>query len=122
MQHQHPTKQITCHTRHHKNKHGKDFKTTQIVRQVYNQIFKKDASCYPEQLDVTFFIAQRMCEEKRCDLCVFGGGIKGLCHGQINLFCPVALLSCGFKHICKPDKCGLKDDSFKDLCGVYLKG
>jgi hypothetical protein len=71
---------------------------------------------YPEQLDVTFDFVPRMCEAQMCDVCVFGRGVKDVCHRQAGFLCPVALISCKYRHVCSPDVCRLKQDVTKGFC------
>jgi len=87
------------------------------VREIYNCIKQTETKCfYPEQLDVTFDFVPRMCERSMCPVCLFGCGIKEVCHEKENLLCPVVLYSCGYTHRCNPSECGFKDDSAKGFC------
>ena len=62
---------------------------------------------YPEQFDITFDFAQRMCEKNNCDICPIGHlSDKGkefekICINDKDKFCPVALVGCGYKMMCK---------------------
>jgi hypothetical protein len=83
----------------------------QTVRAVYDAMDGSiPSNCYPEQLDVTFSFVPRMCDSQMCEICLFGGGIREICHRQPGLLCPVTLVACGYKHKCNPDQCVLKGD------------
>jgi hypothetical protein len=87
------------------------------VREIYNCIKQTETKCfYPEQLDVTFDFIPRMCESSMCAVCLFGAGIKEVCHQKKDLLCPVVLYSCGYTHRCNPSECSFKEDSTKGFC------
>ncbi len=82
------------------------------VRKIYTLLSTGDAPAfYPEQLDVTFDFVPRMCEAKMCDVCLFGKGIEEMCHQKPDCLCPVVLTACGYRHMCTPGDCELKNDS-----------
>lgn len=87
------------------------------VREVYKLLVDDlRGSFYPEQLDVTFDFVPRMCERQMCHVCLFGGGVGRLCHGQADLLCPVSLVACGYDHTCDPDRCNFRADVAKEVC------
>jgi len=92
------------------------------IRRVY-ELLKKDHDLrfYPEQLDVTFDFVPRMCQ-RMCDVCPFGNGIGHVCHQKRGCLCPVPLISCGYRHLCNPEKCRLKEDAAKRLCHSSMTG
>jgi len=85
------------------------------VRKIY-EILGRPSSFYPEQLDVTFDFIPRMCERRMCSVCLFGDGIKEVCHQKKNLLCPVVLSSCGYRYRCNPENCRLKTDQVRGFC------
>jgi hypothetical protein len=95
----------------------KSWAMPRTIRRLYEVISDQRPTCfYPEQLDVTFDFVPRMCVPEMCDVCLFGGGIEGTCHQRQGKLCSVALLSCGHRHLCNPDKCTLRQDSVRGLC------
>ncbi len=89
----------------------------QTIRRTY-QLLNNDLRgvFYPEQLDVTFDFVPRMCERQICSICLFGGGVKRVCHQQAGLLCSVSLVTCGYEHVCTPAACHLRDDSVRLCC------
>jgi hypothetical protein len=91
--------------------------TSRTIREVYELLGKgRSLRFYPEQLDVTFDFVPRMCERNMCDVCLFGRGIDKLCHRDRHRLCPVALVSCGYRHNCDPDACSIKENGSKEHC------
>jgi hypothetical protein len=87
------------------------------IRSVYELLSKEGPmQFYPEQLDVSFDFVPKMCEEKMCDVCLFGEGIEDLCHQRSGCFCPITLISCGYRFKCCPNKCYFKENRVKNLC------
>jgi len=87
------------------------------IREIYDALSECGAvDFYPEQLDVTFDFVPRMCERDMCDVCLFGSGIANVCHKKAGLLCPLALCSCGYRHICDPEACRLKDNAVRGTC------
>jgi len=85
------------------------------VRRIYEMLGRPD-NFYPEQLDVTFDFVPRMCERTMCSVCLFGGGIRNVCHQKKNFLCPVALYSCGYRHRCTLETCRFKTDRVRGFC------
>ena len=85
------------------------------VRKIYEMLGRLN-SFYPEQLDVTFDFVPRMCERRMCFVCLFGDGIKEVCHQKKNLLCPVVLSSCGYRYRCNPEICRFKTDHVRKYC------
>ncbi|MHA1654382.1 MAG: hypothetical protein ACTSVT_10375, partial [Candidatus Thorarchaeota archaeon] len=97
-------------------------KMPQKIRKVYDFIVKsKNIRFYPEQFDVTFDFVPRMCERDMCDVCLFGGGVKSVCHASPGVLCSVVLSSCGYIHPCEPEKCSFKNDPAGGLCRVFME-
>ena len=75
---------------------------------------------YPEQFDVSFDFARRMCENKLCDVCPFGRGALKICFGQKtsveNKYCPVVLVACGYRTPCKKEGCPVIEEIGKGVC------
>jgi len=87
------------------------------IREIYKSITQTGTTCfYPEQLDVSFDFVPRMCQNTMCSTCLFGDGIKQICHKNKDLICPVVLHSCGYIQRCDPSHCGLKKDTVKGFC------
>ncbi len=97
-----------------------------IIRELYNQLKNKEEinNFYPEQFDVTFDFAPRMCSKKLCDVCPFGpDGVESICIPSPNKYCPVALLSCGYITRCigNQSECVLKEGVGKGICKGALR-
>jgi hypothetical protein len=98
-------------------KRDKNLDMPQTIRIVYEHLIKDhDLQFYPEQLDVTFDFVPRMCQRNMCDVCLFGNGIEQVCHKKSDCLCSVSLISCGYKQICNPEKCKLKENGVKKYC------
>lgn len=80
-----------------------------LLRQIYEE--EKPPVGYPEQFDISFDLAQRMCEPEECTICPYGvlngeaTELNKVCIRHHGYFCPVILVSCGYKMECNPDKC-----------------
>jgi hypothetical protein len=80
-----------------------------LLRQIYEE--NKPAVGYPEQFDISFDLVQRMCEQDECEICPYGTlngkatGFHKVCIRKDGYFCPVILVTCGYKVDCEPDKC-----------------
>ena len=99
----------------------KSWSMPQTIRAAYTPLSEERLfGFYPEQLDVTFDFVPQMCVRGMCDVCLFGGGIEQVCHGNPDLLCPVALTSCGYRHKCDP-KCQLKDNRAMGSCKFYTE-
>lgn len=91
------------------------------LREIYKQlVVNGQVAFYPEQLDVSFYFVPRMCEENMCGVCMFGKGVDKVCHKKSGILCSVALIACGYKHICEPTKCVLKENRVSGLCKSSL--
>jgi hypothetical protein len=84
-----------------------------LLRNIFNS--ENITEGYPEQFDVTFDFAPRMCDKWNCDLCIYGKDIGygkdliKICVKDSNKFCPVVLASCGYKVQCNPNDCLLSE-------------
>jgi hypothetical protein len=82
-----------------------------LLRQIYEE--NKPAVGYPEQFDISFDLVQRMCEQGECKICPYGTlngeatDFHKVCICKHGYFCPVILVSCGYKIECEPDKCAI---------------
>jgi hypothetical protein len=76
-----------------------------FIRGIYEKC--KPEIGYPETFDITFDFVPRMCEKKMCDFCIFNNEneIKKLCTQDESKYCPVLLISCGYKCKCKKEDC-----------------
>ena len=68
---------------------------------------------YPEQFDVTFDFVPRMCEKNLCSICPFkalyeNNRIKKICVNNIDMFCSISLVTCGYVTGCKGADCALR--------------
>lgn len=84
---------------------------SRLLRKIYTD--ESISTGYPEQFDITFDFVSRMCVPDNCDICAYGI-LNGRCN-KFNLictkdkqkYCPVTLISCGYKFICDGDSCPL---------------
>jgi hypothetical protein len=80
-----------------------------LLRQIYEE--SKPAVGYPEQFDISFDLVQRMCKQDECEICPYGTlngkaiDFHKVCIRKHSYFCPVILVSCGYKVECEPEKC-----------------
>lgn len=94
----------------------------EIIREVYNDLSRLGPlDFYPEQMDVSFDFVPRMCDNDRrmCDVCFFGEGISSICHGRKGKLCSVVMTACGYRHLCDPDRCRMKDIAVERTCKVW---
>jgi hypothetical protein len=90
---------------------------------MYNWLASKNIDLvefYPEQFDISFDFAPRMCEKRLNLVCPFGeNGAENICLGESNFkgqLCPVVLVTCGYIHRCNPDKCPVHEGVGKGTC------
>ncbi len=97
---------------------GKNFISTPALgRKIYDCVKDTNPDFYPEQLDVSFDFAPRMCDKHLCSICLFGqDGVLKLCNENLDKFCPVLLTTCGYILNCNPTGCPIKDDTGRGLC------
>ncbi|GEM_PF-2888498 len=115
-------------------KNGKDLKESinfsHLVRTCYESLLYQDKKqvqkYYPAQMDVSYDFASRMCSKckfENMDLfCPFGSGeeINKLCIG-INSkkteeqYCPLLLMTCGYRFICKTEVCSILQQNKKGM-------
>ena len=79
-----------------------------FLREYYNDNKKlTTGKTYPEQFDITFDFVPRMCDKNLCDICPIGHlsdkgkDFEKICIDDKNKFCPVTLVGCGYKMMCK---------------------
>jgi hypothetical protein len=96
----------------------KSWDMPRTVRAVFDELTRQGPLQFrPEQFDVTFDFVPRMCERRLCDVCPFGAvGVGALCHRQAGVQCPVTLVTCGYRHRCKPDGCCFRPGDVTGLC------
>lgn len=95
-----------------------------IIRELYVQLSGqgKINNFYPEQVDITFDFVPRMCNEKLCNVCLFGkNGVESICIRTEDKYCPVALVSCGYAVKCNKNDCIVKDNISKGICKGGLR-
>ena len=91
-------------------KHRRDY-FPELIRELFDNI--RPASGYPEQFDVTFDFVPRMCDKNNCAICIYGTFVgKGkdfdrVCVRDESKYCPLALVSCNYKILCKGASCCL---------------
>lgn len=102
----------------------KEIPLNKLLREIYNkEKNNKKESCnwYPEQFDITFNLASRMCKNDNCEICPLAiyknenqkekikERIRGICNYKTNKFvdrlCPIALILCDYKLKCKGENC-----------------
>jgi len=91
-----------------------------LARRIYDVIKATDLSTafYPEQLDVSFDFASRMCDKDLCDICIFGANkAVDFCArpGPAKL-CPVLLIMTGYKRTCEEQECPVIKGTGTGLC------
>lgn len=90
--------------------HRRDY-FPELIRELFDNI--SPASGYPEQFDVTFDFVPRMCDKNNCAICIYGTFVgKGkdfyrVCVRDETKYCPVTLVSCNYKILCKGEACSL---------------
>jgi hypothetical protein len=80
-----------------------------VIIDKYFKEFKPEVG-YPEQFDVTFDFAPRMCEKDNCDICPIkkDSSFKKICVNDRSKYCTVALFACNYKSECVgSEKCKL---------------
>lgn len=82
-----------------------------ILRNYFNKN-KQHIIGYPEQFDITFDFAPRMCDKNNCDICPIykiknkKNNFNKICLSNESMYCPVILVGCNYKNNCKGrDKC-----------------
>jgi hypothetical protein len=100
----------------------KNWGMPKIIRKIYDQL--KDSEnidfFYPEQFDITFDFVPKMCSKKKmCGICLFGpNGAGSICIPSSDKYCPVSLVSCGYKTKCtgNTEDCLIKNDLCRGIC------
>ncbi len=91
-----------------------------LARRIYEAIRAADLGTefYPEQLDVSFDFASRMCDKDLCDICIFGGNkAVDFCAkpGPVKL-CSVLLIMTGYRRSCEEQECPVINAAGAGLC------
>jgi hypothetical protein len=75
---------------------------------------------YPEQFDVSFDFAPRMCDGGKVALCPFLGSLKlklyCLQNSGIGKLCPVTMILCGYESECVPSECAILGNMMGTIC------
>ena len=90
-------------------------KLSVILREYFDS--QKNKQGYPEQFDITFDFVPKMCDSANCDICPIGRlsdeknkgqDFENTCVKNKDMYCPVALVGCGYKKMCVGrEKCEL---------------
>lgn len=85
-----------------------------ILRDYYEKNIGDLDKSYPEQFDITFDFAPRMCENNNCDICPIGllkgnenSNFEKTCIFDSKYYCPVTLTNCNYKIDCFGKECEL---------------
>jgi hypothetical protein len=98
----------------------KSWAPSQKAREIFKVI--GNDTFYPEQLDVSFDLSSKACENGMCSICPFGPiDLRHLCFkGNPEIrgekFCPVVLGTCQYRLKCDPEKCPVAHDVGRELC------
>ena len=91
-----------------------------LARDIFDRIltFDSDTPFYPEQLDVSFDFAPRMCDQGLCDICVFGRNeaIQFCSKPGTGKLCPVLIISAGYRRRCHVQTCPVITGTGMGLC------
>jgi hypothetical protein len=93
----------------------------EVARLIYERVTGSGVHFYPEQLDVSFDFAPRMCDRKLCGSCLFHkSGASEFCLGETELVrvrpCPILFYSAGYKVPCEPKDCPVVQEASRNLC------
>lgn len=97
----------------------KSWGASYIAREIYEKMATK--LFYPEQLDVSFDLSAKACENEDCDLCPFSKyELRDMCLSNTsaagNKYCPILLGTCQYRMVCNPENCPVVNDIGKGLC------
>jgi len=97
----------------------KSWGASYIAREIYEKMTTK--LFYPEQLDISFDLSAKACENEDCDLCPFGKHeLRDLCLSDTsaarNKYCPILLGTCQYRMVCDPTNCPVVNGIGKGLC------
>lgn len=97
----------------------KSWGASYIAREIYEKMPIK--LFYPEQLDVSFDLSAKACENEGCDLCPFSKyELRDLCLSNTsaagNKYCPLVLATCQYRMVCNPENCPVASGIGKGLC------
>ena len=95
----------------------------QDLRQYYDRLRsagRLSEELYPEQFDVSFDFAPRMCDRNEVSLCPFIGSLKlkQYCFERSGngRMCPVTRILCGYENECMPSECPILSGATEDIC------
>jgi len=93
------------------------------LRQYYDQLRSEEIlsdDFYPEQFDMSFDFAPRMCESGEQELCPLKKSSKlaDYCFGNTGKgkLCPVTKILCGYETDCVPTGCPVLTGAIEDIC------
>jgi len=97
----------------------KAWSPSRIAREIYDAIGSQ--AFYPEQLDVSWDLSAKACENELCDLCPFGEcDLQKICLKDLSVakdkYCPIVLATCQYRLICNPEKCPISNGKGIGLC------
>lgn len=98
----------------------KSWKASRIARETYNVI--GDKNFYPEQLDVSWDLSDKACDNGLCDLCPFSTyDLEKICLSDMpkvtgKKYCPIVLAICQYRSICNPKNCPIVEKIGRGLC------
>lgn len=98
-------------------------KSSKTVRGMFEWIRDESVDLedyYPEQFDVSYSFASRMCENQHEEVCAFGkNGSYQIClweDADESKYCPVILVTCGYVAPCKSEDCPIIRGIGKGTC------
>ncbi|MDK2463290.1 MAG: hypothetical protein QI223_00730 [Candidatus Korarchaeota archaeon] len=90
---------------------------SRLLRELYEGCGAVEMGMYPEQFDVTFDFAPRMCAQDMCKVCPFGGGPEVLCRPVRGEYCPALVVWCGYLYQCPgSENCEIRRLETAGLC------
>ena len=100
---------------------GHNVNAPTLARKVYEEVIRATGlgrEFYPEQLDVSFDFASRMCDKDLCDICIFGANkaVDFCSKPGPSKLCPILLILTGYKQTCKVKGCPIVDNTGVGLC------
>jgi len=99
------------------------------ARHIYEVVksVEPESSFYPEQFDVSFDFAQRMCDSSACWYCPFWKGERSsaghpaeMCRQQEGAPCALALVTCGYWVDSGKSGCPFCQGGAHDLCDGFI--
>jgi len=95
----------------------------QDLRRYYDQLRSVEGlsnELYPEQFDVSFDFAPRMCDRGEGSMCPFKNSsrLRMYCFGNSGngKLCPITRILCGYESECLPSKCPILAGTMGNIC------